>query len=68
MATSPNPAKLLTRKEAAEVLGVTPETLAVWHSERRYNLPVVKVGKKAMYRPADIESWCRSRTVGGDKK
>lgn len=27
---------LLTRREAAAYLGVTPETLAVWASTRRY--------------------------------
>ena len=67
MATTQSPARLLSRKEAADVLGVTPETLAVWACERRYNLPMVKVGKRAMYRPSDIETWCRDRTVGGKK-
>lgn len=56
--------KLLTRKEAAEVLGVCPETLAVWKCTGRYALPVVKVGRSVRYRLADLESWLASRTVG----
>jgi excisionase family DNA binding protein len=56
--------KLLTRKEAAEVLGVRPETLAVWHCTGRYKLPVVKVGRSCRYRLTDLESWLSARTVG----
>lgn len=56
--------KLLTRKEAAEYLGVRPETLAVWHCVRRYKLPVVKVGRSVRYRLADLEAWLTERTEG----
>lgn len=56
--------KLLTRQEAAEYLGVRPETLAVWHCTRRYKLPVVKVGRSVRYRVADLERWLAARTVG----
>jgi excisionase family DNA binding protein len=58
--------KLLTRKEAAEVLGVRPETLAVWHCTRRYKLPLVKVGRSCRYRLADLEAWLATRTVGAE--
>jgi excisionase family DNA binding protein len=56
--------KLLTRQEAAEYLGVRPETLAVWYCTRRYKLPVVKVGRSVRYRLADLERWLAARTVG----
>lgn len=56
--------KLLTRAEAAEFLGVTVGTLAVWHSTGRYKIPVVKVGRSCRYRLADLEAWIDSRTVG----
>ena len=56
--------KLLTRKEAAEYLGVRPETLAVWHCTGRYKLPLVKVGRSCRYRLADLEAWISARTVG----
>lgn len=56
--------KLLNRKEAADYLGVRPETLAVWHCMGRYKLPVVKVGRSCRYRLADLEAWLDARTVG----
>ncbi len=54
---------LLTRREAAAYLGVTPETLAVWASTRRYPLRFVKVGRLAKYRKADLDAFINSRTV-----
>jgi len=56
--------KLLSRREAAEYLGVKPQTLAAWHVTGRYNLPVVKVGRSVRYRLADLEAWLAARTVG----
>jgi len=56
--------KLLSRKEAAECLGVKPQTLAAWHVTGRYGLPVVKVGRAVRYRLADLERWIASRTIG----
>ncbi len=40
--------KLLTRKEAAEYIGMSPGTLAVWASTKRYDLKPIKVGTKAV--------------------
>ncbi|MBI4293637.1 MAG: helix-turn-helix domain-containing protein [Betaproteobacteria bacterium] len=56
---------LLTRKEAADYLSVEESTLAVWASTRRYNLPMVKVGRLCRYRKADLDAFIASRTVGG---
>lgn len=52
--TQPNLEKLLNRKEAADFLGVTEHTLAVWACNKRYNLPYVKVGRLVKYRYADL--------------
>jgi len=60
--TAPNPLQLLTRDEAAELLGIAVQTLALWHSTGRYNLPCIKVGRLVRYRRADIEEWLRERT------
>jgi len=54
---------LLTRREAAAYLGVTPDTLAVWFSTRRYPIPVIKVGHLAKYRKADLDRFLESRTI-----
>ena len=54
--------RLLTRREAAELLGVAEQTLAVWHCLGRYDLPVVKVGRSVRYRLSDLMTWLESRT------
>lgn len=56
---------LLTRNQAAEYLGVTPQTLAVWACTRRYNLPVIKMGRLAKYKLSDLDTFINSRSVGG---
>lgn len=55
--------ELLSRKEAAYYLNVTEGTLAVWLSTKRYNLPVVKIGRLAKYRKSDLDSFISSRIV-----
>ena len=46
--------KLLTRLEAAEFLGITAGTLAVWACTKRYPLKYIKVGRLVKYREADL--------------
>ncbi len=59
----PNKNRLLTRKEAAEFLGVQTITLAIWKSTKRHGLPVVKVGRLAKYRYGDLLEFVERRTV-----
>jgi excisionase family DNA binding protein len=63
MSTITNHDRLLTRDDVAQMLGVTRGTLAVWASTRRYNLPVVKVGRAVRYRASDVEAWLERRTL-----
>lgn len=49
--------KLLNRKEAAEFLGVKPNTLANWTCTHRYRLPYIKIGKLVKYRLSDLEAF-----------
>lgn len=53
--TSQSVRQLLTRKEAADLLGVKPATLATWASTKRYNLPFKKIGRMVRYQMTDIE-------------
>jgi len=63
-ATAPTD-RLLSRTEAAEYLGVAPQTLAAWAHHARYPLTFVKVGRLAKYRASDLEAFIASRTVNG---
>ena len=55
--------RLLSRKEAAEYLGVKEVTLAIWKSAQRHPIPVVKVGRLAKYRFGDLLEFVEKRTV-----
>lgn len=51
----------LNRKKAAEYLGVTEGTLAVWASTGRYHLPFIKVGRKVYYTLKDLDTFIEGR-------
>lgn len=56
--------ELLTAAQAAKLLGVSKQTLAVWRCERRYDLRYVKVGACVRYRRCDLEAFLDQRTHG----
>ena len=52
----------LTADEAAKILGLAPSTLAKMRVTG--NGPVYcKLGRRVVYRPADLEQWLQSRTT-----
>ena len=57
------PERLYTTKEAAKILGVSPDTLYCWKSTKRYDLPVVKMGGRNKYRLSDLMSFIEARTI-----
>ena len=54
---------LLTPREAAQLLRLAPATLAIWRCRKRYDLSYVKVGRRVMYRRADLMEFVRGNTV-----
>lgn len=60
-----NHKKLLTRKETAEMLGVSCGTLAVWVSSKRYPLPYIKVGRLVKYDYDDVLQFLETRKKDG---
>lgn len=46
--------RLLTRREAATLLGLKPQTLAKWGMTGEH-LPIVKIGRTARYKLSDVE-------------
>jgi predicted DNA-binding transcriptional regulator AlpA len=60
--------RLLTRKQAAEVLGFQPQTLARWKWEGREDRPPeVRVGRAVRYRASELSRWIaeRGESTGG---
>lgn len=55
--------QLLTPKEASSILGVSPQTLAIWRCNKRYSLSYVKVGRYVRYRYGDLLNFIDSRTI-----
>ncbi len=54
--------KLLTRKEAAKLLGCNEGTLATWKYNKRYDLPCIKIGKNVRYKYSDIMEFIERNT------
>ena len=55
--------ELVNAKRAAEILGVSAGTLAIWRSTQRYDLPFVKVGRRCLYNMRDIAEFVARGTV-----
>jgi excisionase family DNA binding protein len=54
--------RLLTRKQAAEVLGFQPQTLARWAWEGRHDRPPeVRVGRAVRIRASALARWIAER-------
>ena len=54
---------LLNVDEAANFLGVSRNTLAMWRTTKRYDIPYIKVGRRVLYSVAELTNWLASRTV-----
>lgn len=57
-----DPNRLVTRQEAADMLGLKPETLAKWACRKQYGLRMVKVGSRVRYRLGDVEHFIEENT------
>lgn len=53
---------LLTEDEAAYMLDLKPESLAVFRSTGRHQIPYIKIGRNVRYRRSDLEAWLISHT------
>ncbi len=60
--------KLITRTEAAEILGLKPSTLSAWACLKTHELPYVRIGSRAMYRISDIEDFINQNLVSGQSQ
>ena len=51
--------KLIGPKEAAEVLGIKPDTLYKWTADRK--IPFLKIEGAVRFRPSALQEWIRER-------
>ncbi len=58
-----SPPVTIADSQAAEVLDMKTNTLAVWRSTGRYNLPYLKVGRLVKYRISDLAEFLARRTA-----
>ena len=56
--------QLRSRREAADYLNVAPQTLAVWACTKRYDLPMIKIGRHVKYRQSDLDAFIARNTFG----
>ena len=57
-----NQSNLLTREEAADRLGLRPQTLAAW-ATRDQGPPYIKLGRSVRYPDTELDAWLASRLV-----
>lgn len=57
----PEEMRLLTRDEAATILGLRPHTLTIWKCRGHNDLPWVKVGRRVMYKKSDVDAYIEKR-------
>ncbi len=62
------PGDLLSRKEAAEYLGVSEKTLAVWKCTARYPLPCIKIGRLVKYKKCELDEFVEKLRAGVDTR
>lgn len=56
----PTATRLLTQRQFAEMLGVTPRSLERWR-ETGDGPPFLRVGGLVRYAPADVSAWLETR-------
>lgn len=58
--------QLLNEKQTAEILGLAVQTLRNDRATRR-RWPYVKIGRRVLYRPSDIQRIIDASVIGGAK-
>jgi excisionase family DNA binding protein len=56
-----SPPRFLTSDQAAEYIGIAPQTLAAWRCLKRQQIAFTKVGRLCKYRVEDLDAWLASR-------
>ena len=54
--------RLLTAREVADLLGMSPATILDWFESGR--LPGFKLGRAVRFRASDVDAWLEAQRVG----
>lgn len=60
---APTTPELLDTRQAAAVLGCTPNTLQTWRCTRAVRVPFVKIGRLVKYRRHDLHAFIEKQLV-----
>ncbi|WP_133408199.1 helix-turn-helix domain-containing protein [Parashewanella tropica] len=55
--------KLLSSGEAAQLLGVSKNTLCTWRSTGRHQIKYLKIGRLVKYRAADLQQFINQMPI-----
>ena len=53
----------ITADVAADFLGVSKQTLAIWRCTKRHTIPFYKIGKNVFYKITDLEAFVESNRI-----
>ena len=63
----PAPATVLDTIGAAARVGVSPATMHTWRCTRAVEIPHARIGRRVVYRIADLDAFLAARVTGGAK-
>ena len=49
--------KLLSNEEAAAYLGIKTNTLTIWRTTKRFEIPYIQIGRKIRYKKSDLDKF-----------
>ena len=49
--------KLLSNEEAADYLGIKTNTLTIWRTTKRFEIPYIQIGRKIKYKKSDLDKF-----------
>ena len=57
--------QVLTRHEAAKIIGIKPNTFNLWRAEGKPHPPFYKINGMIRFKKSDILAFIESRKIGG---
>ena len=55
--------KLINNEEAANIFNIKPNTLSIWRSKKKINLPFYKIGNLVKYDEDEVHKYLKSLII-----